>query len=566
MKNLFLACLLFSPIHNSFGQQLDFARTQNQIGTEASIKVIHDHADQVILTGVRQIIAPLGGTNGASNTWVKKYDANGLPLWTVQTNYTGTVNQEGAEVTGISVDNENNIYLTGVFLSQSIMLGGINYSVPANQNLNLFYAKINSSGVVQWVKGVEETHFPNNICIGSTISVTPDNDLILTGAYFKGVIIGNDTLAGNPALSSGMTPYGFYAKLDENGTPVWSKRFSNLVTGAYNSFSGIASTAIDEDGNLFFMMGLDSAVVMGNDTISSPYLTAVVKTDPSGEFIRAVIPQASYNITRGITLDACGNVLLLGEFLTAIQLESTTLTAVSPRDVFVAKLDNDLDLVWMKQFYSSGADLSGGIACNDRNDVFFNMEFWGEINYAAPFTPAPLGTMDALLIKLDEDGNLIWHKHSTGPGNTSVANVSVSPSNQVVMAGRYQGQEKFDGTTINSTPTNLPDVWFASFEDTTLAALPANCLEDLGLTTLTNTSTMLIYPNPAQENVLIAVHGSAQKALVTITDLAGRIMHSSHVQEKTPLISIATFPEGLYIVRMQLEDGEICNGKFMVKR
>ena len=117
MKKLFLAVLLFSPMNHVFGQQLDFAKTQNQIGTEASIKVVHDHANQLILAGYRQIIAPSGGTNGASNTWVNKYDVNGILLWSVQTNYTGTLNEEGAEVTSISADSEKNVYLTGLFLS-----------------------------------------------------------------------------------------------------------------------------------------------------------------------------------------------------------------------------------------------------------------------------------------------------------------------------------------------------------------------------------------------------------------------------------------------------------------
>ncbi|MDF3026568.1 MAG: hypothetical protein K0S23_875 [Fluviicola sp.] len=564
MKKLFLAVLLFSPVGDVFAQQLDFARTQNQVGTEASIKVIHDYSNQLVLTGIRQIIAPSGGTNGASNTWVKKYDTNGMLLWSVETNYTGTVNQQGAQVTGVSVDHENNIYLTGVFLSESITLGGVNYSVPANGNLDLFYAKINSAGVVQWVKGVEESHFGNNICIGSTISVTPDNQLILTGAYFKGIIIGNDTLAGNPALAGGMSPYGFYAKLNSDGTPVWARRFSNLVTGAFNSPSGIGSTAVDEEGNLFFMMGLDSAVVMGNDTISSTSLTTVIKTDSAGNFIRAIIPQSTYNIAKEITLDKCGNVLFLGEFIDSIQLESTTLIAASSRDVFVAKLDNNLDLLWMKQFYSSGGDLSGGIACNDRNDVFFNFEFWGEINYAGPYSPSPLGTMDALLIKLDEDGNYIWHKYTSGPGNTSVSNVSVSPSNKIAMAGRYQGQEQFDGTTINSTPTNLPDVWFASYTDNTLASLPADCEGDLGLSILTADEALIIYPNPASENIKLSFSEEHQSAWVIITDTYGRIMYSGEY-EKTQPISLAGFPEGMYIVRMQFENGKSRNGKFVVK-
>lgn len=561
--------LLISPIHQLFGQQLEFAHTQNQTGTEASIKAIYDHSNQFIVTGYTQIIpGGVGGTNGASNTWVKKYNANGMILWSVQTNYTGTVNQEGAEVNSISVDSENNIYIAGTFISESVTLGGVTYSVPANGKLNLFYAKISASGIVQWVKGVEESHFPLNPVMASTISVTPDDQLILTGGYFKGVIIGNDTLAGDPAAGVGMTPFGFYAKLDNNGTPIWAKNFSNLVTNAYNSFTGIASTAIDDEGNLFFMMGLDSAVVMGNDTISSSYLTAVVKTDPSGEFIRAVIPQASYDITRQIVLDKCGNVLLLGEFLNAIQIESTLLTAgsASNRAVFVAKMDNDLDLMWMKQFHSSGADLSSGIACNDRNDVFFAFEFWGEINYDGPYTPSPLGMMDALLIKLDENGNLVWHKHSTGSGNTSTSSVSVSPSNHILMAGRYLGQENFDGTIINSTPVNLSDVWFAAFEDTTLALLPADCLEDLGLHSFTKQIEMLIYPNPAQEKVSITFHGDVHRAELTITDLSGRLMHSAVLEAKTPLISTADFPEGMYFVCVRQADGIISTGKFVVKR
>ncbi|MNY33683.1 hypothetical protein D3C86_1679710 [compost metagenome] len=133
------------------------------------------------------------------------------------------------------------------------------------------------------------------------------------------------------------------------------------------------------------------------------------------------------------------------------------------------------------------------------------------------------------------------------------------------MAARYQGQENFDGTIINTTPTNLPDICSVSYTDTTLAALPANCEGNLGLTDLINQESMLIYPNPTRETITIAVHGNAQKAFVSITDLSGRVMHTARVLEKTPVISVANFPEGIYILRMQLENGETWNGKFIVK-
>lgn len=134
------------------------------------------------------------------------------------------------------------------------------------------------------------------------------------------------------------------------------------------------------------------------------------------------------------------------------------------------------------------------------------------------------------------------------------------------MAGRYLGQENFDGTIINSTPTNLPDVWLAAFEDTTLALLPADCLEDLGLNSFAKQTEMLIYPNPAQEKVSITFHGVVDRAELTITDLSGRIMHTVILEVKTPLISTEAFPEGMYLVRVKQADGIVSTGKFVVKR
>ena len=132
------------------------------------------------------------------------------------------------------------------------------------------------------------------------------------------------------------------------------------------------------------------------------------------------------------------------------------------------------------------------------------------------------------------------------------------------MAGRYQGQEQFDGTTINSTPTNLPDVWFVSYTDNTLASVPADCEGNLGLSVLTTNKELIIYPNPAGETVSLSFPEQDQRSMVRITDLSGRIMYSG-VYEKTQSISLAGFPEGLYILNTQFENGESRNGKFIVK-
>ncbi|MNJ86410.1 hypothetical protein D3C87_39040 [compost metagenome] len=565
MKKLLLAGLLLSPFYGLFGQQLDYARTINQIGTEYFVKSVYDHSDQLVVYGARAIVGGPGGGAGPSNAWLQKYDTNGSLIWTLGTNYT----QNGSEIQpmDISIDSEDNVYILASLSAQSITLGGVTYTPPSHGGSNMIYAKISSIGVVQWIKGFGQAHFSSNTCIGSSIFVTPDDQLLLTGGYYRGLIIGNDTLAGigNANVSNMPVPFGFYAKLDSNGTPIWAKRFSNLVTGEYNSFSGISSSAVDDDGNLFFLMGLDSAVVMGNDTISSSNWMAVIKTDPSGNFIRAVIPQAGPTHADEIALDYCGNLLLLGRFFDSIQVENTTLNTLGNWDIFVTKFDHDLDLLWMKQFYSTGGDRAGGIACNNRNDIFFNFDFWGEINYDGPYSPTPLGNTDGILFKLDEDGNTVWHKKTTGSGSITVESISVSPSGKVGMAARYQGQENFDGTIINTTPTNLPDICSVSYTDTTLAALPANCEGNLGLTDLINQESMLIYPNPTRETITIAVHGNAQKAFVSITDLSGRVMHTARVLEKTPVISVANFPEGIYILRMQLENGETWNGKFIVK-
>jgi len=107
-----------------------------------------DRSGNILLCGVFDGDISIGGTQltsaGLSDVFVAKYDASGEFLWAKR------AGGEGIEYGGaISVDGNDNVYLTGEFTSENITID--DYSIILEEgDGNIFYAKLNPDGNVQW--------------------------------------------------------------------------------------------------------------------------------------------------------------------------------------------------------------------------------------------------------------------------------------------------------------------------------------------------------------------------------------------------------------------------------
>ncbi|MFM6724643.1 MAG: SBBP repeat-containing protein, partial [Dolichospermum sp.] len=179
----------------------------------------------------------LGYTNlGLYDAFVAKYDGNGNQQWLRQFGTSGD-----DEITGISSDSSNNVYVTGS------TKGGL----PGYSNLgsyDAFVAKYDGNGNQLWLRQFGTSG--NDEITG--ISRDIDNNVYVTG-YTTGSLPGNINAGGSDA---------FVAKYNANGTLNWVRQFG---TSAADSANGIR---IDSSGNVY-VTGDTSGGLPGNSNSGS---------------------------------------------------------------------------------------------------------------------------------------------------------------------------------------------------------------------------------------------------------------------------------------------------------
>lgn len=179
-------------------------------------------------------------TNSSStdttDIFIAKFDAGGNVLWAKSA--TGTSYDVAYT---IAVDASGNPYVAGWFQSPSIKFGSttlLNNDITGASN-DLFIAKYNTSGNLQWVKraggdGNDQT---------SSISVTTSGNLFLAGQFASpSIIFGSDTL-----VNTSSTYYDdiFIAKYDTSGNVLWATSTGGI------SDDDAYSIATDVSGNAF---------------------------------------------------------------------------------------------------------------------------------------------------------------------------------------------------------------------------------------------------------------------------------------------------------------------------
>lgn len=141
--------------------------------------------------------------------------------------------------------------------------------------------------------------------------------------------------------------------------------------------------------------------------------------DPSVNAIR--------DVGRDISVDAGGNVYVLGEFSLAADFGGTTLFSESTVDPFLAKFDASGAFVWAKSFAGHGRGL-GGSGVDAQGNVY---------------AMTVRGTTGYDILKLNANGASVWTK-SFVTNNSWSADLAVSPSGNVFATGEFSGTVDFD--------------------------------------------------------------------------------------------------------------------------
>jgi hypothetical protein len=325
-----------------------------------------DSTDHVLVAGTT--LGDLDGeTNpGGSAVFVTKYASDTSRAWT-------RVFGSGSTDTGRAVarDSADNVYVTGD--TQGTSFDG----QAADGSLNGFLTKFTSSGTRQWTQvfgtaGGERAY---------AIATDSGNNIYVVGET-SGDLDGEHNAGG---------PDAFLIKFDSNGTRLWTR-----LLGSTGSETAYGVTA-DNNGNVYVTGSTDG--VLGVDPSPGDpavnFDAFVAKYDPDGT--RQWVTQLGTSCTEwtnSIALGTGGNLYVAGKILTCAFAGNTPNGLY---DAFVAYLDGNGTVQWVRQFGTSEHDSANGVTTDSAGNayvtgyldsVYFNDDSEGHIIFLAKYDSA----------------------------------------------------------------------------------------------------------------------------------------------------------------------------------
>ena len=239
--------------------------------------VVTDSDNNVIITGTfSSALLVLNDmttlqNKGIYDVFLIKYDPRGEIIWTKSF---GGVKEE--YVNDISIDDENNIYITGNFKSNSFKVG--NNTVASSWPDNVYVAKFDRYGDFNWLSHSEKV---TNWVWGTAVCSDAGQNIFLTG-YTNSKAIS----FGDIDLSLNTTNYkGFYCRLDAEG----NFQMAGLLGDEGEDRYQLNDITSDPEGNIY-LAGKKTIHTDPDPVTFSEYRDIMYfgKVDPDGEIIWTV--------------------------------------------------------------------------------------------------------------------------------------------------------------------------------------------------------------------------------------------------------------------------------------
>jgi beta-propeller repeat-containing protein len=319
-----------------------------------------------------------------------------------------TVNPDNELSIGLAIDRAANVYVTGWFDGTNDF-GGIILTNKGGQGQDIFVAKYNSSGSLEWAQraGGATPDWDTGRGVGLDIN----GNVYLTGG-FRG-----DADFGTNVVSAPVDTEFFLAKYNSAGTCEWVRQ-SDGGRDAYGT-----GLAVDGAGNCYAVGSANSGVTLnfGTTNLTIPSfgveVTFLVKYSSTGtnqwaQFLGG--PGSTY--ATKVAVDAFGYVYVHGTFRANATIGTTNLTSLGQRDLFVAKFDTSGALIWARQEGGTGDDGGeGGVAVDQTGDVYVSGPFGSNpLCFIGGTCLTNAGGLDAFVAKYSSSGLLQWARRAGG--------------------------------------------------------------------------------------------------------------------------------------------------------
>lgn len=507
-----------------------------------------------------------------SEIFVLKLNASGNFEWAVQTRGWSSNMAELA----ITCDATGNVFVTGHFLdSTDFDPSASTYNLVSNGGRDIFIWHLNTNGNFVWAKNIGSTASSiTSEDIGYDIKVDNWGNIYTIGSF--ALTADFDPGPGTVTLNAGPYCDIFILKLNANGDYVYAKNI-----GGFNYCIG-RSITIDALGNLYATGSFSDTVDFdpgtgifnliaprSNQFVASDPDIFILKLDSSGNFIWAQnFGSIKEDIGQTIHVDDNGNVYTAGIFEQTVDFQWGTntfnLTVSLFEDMFVLKSDSSGNFTWAKQIHSSSFyDGVNGITADTAGNVYVTGSFAGTVDLDPGidsfFVSTPSSSSDIFILKLDANGNFLWGNSAGGTGTDVGEQILLDATGNIFTVGSFTGTTDFD---FNSGSYNLIAPGF--YQNVFVLKMKQNTV---GITEGTYENSFLVYPNPANQSLVISHPSLKENTELKIFDVMGKEILKTKITGNQAEIDVSKFENGIYFIQLSshLETNEVRSQKLIIQ-
>jgi hypothetical protein len=368
---------------------------------------------------------------GLSDLVVLKVDGQGGVLWARQ--YGGANSDFAKAVVALPSGG----MVVGSEFSTSTSIGGVTLGSAGSRDIALF--KVNDDGTFGWARrfggaSSDSLH---------SIAVDDAGDIYLAGQFS-----GSITFGSNATLTSSGSSDGFVAKLDPDGTPIWSRRLGG--TGADIAYT----VAVRTDGSVGVAGSFNGGATFGSITLtslgSSDGFAAVL--DAEGTFRWAKrFGGTTADSARSAAFDGTGDLWVSGSFTgsSASGFGASNLVSAGAEDVFVMRLaSSDGAPVEAYRFGGTGSETALSLSTDPYGSVVLGGSFQGQVAFGSSNLTSA-GLSDTFVAKIRAGRGAVWALRGGGANDDRSQSVAVNSYGEIFHAGLFSTQAAFGPSSVS---------------------------------------------------------------------------------------------------------------------
>jgi len=250
------------------------------------------------------------------------------------------------------------------------------------------------------------------------------------------------------------------AKLDSNGTILWTQTFGGLYDDRPSSLALTPDGFLIVGGNFFDSCQFGNLMIHGKG-YDDAFVAKLDTSNGNVLWVKSAGSQFGYENGKCVTVDSSGNIWFGGSFMNPMIADNDTLYPNGSVDFFILKYSSSGNLLLAKSFGGIGVDDINSISADANDNIYFCGAFSDTMTLGSTQINSA-GMLDVFWSCMNSAGNILWAKSAGGLNSENTFSIRSYKDGSYYIGGWVQDTCWFEGNLLLG---NEGDIFIARYTE-----------------------------------------------------------------------------------------------------